>query len=76
MASLKDLIGKRIGVQTGTLYGEFLSKNYPETQVLSYSSTADMIMALKSSKIDGIMIDGNLRGSSTENQSGNRHSER
>ncbi|NMB92974.1 MAG: transporter substrate-binding domain-containing protein, partial [Flexilinea flocculi] len=53
MASLKDLIGKRIGVQTGTLYGEFLSKNYPETQVLSYSSTADMIMALKSSKIDG-----------------------
>jgi len=58
LSGLKDIAGRRIGVQTGTLYGEFLSKNYPETQVLSYSSTADMIMALKSSKIDGIMIDG------------------
>ncbi len=52
LASLGDLDGKRIGVYTGTIYDKWAVEHYPNATILRYNSPSDMIMAIKSGKID------------------------
>jgi len=52
-----DLAEKKIGVFTGTVHDAFIAGKYPKAQILRYESTADMIMSLKSGKIDATMFD-------------------
>ena len=56
-ASLDDLDGKRIGVQTGTNFDEMVQNRLPNAQVMYFNNKADLINALMTDKIDGYVID-------------------
>lgn len=54
--TLDDFADKKIGIFTGTVHDAFLSKKYPKAQIFRYESTPDMILSLKSGKIDAAML--------------------
>lgn len=55
--SLKELDGKRIGVQTGTSFDKAVSEKLPEARILYFNAKADMINALQTGKIDAAAVD-------------------
>ncbi len=56
MSKVEDIDGKRVGVFSGTIHDKYVSTNYPNSKVLLYDNTADMMLSLKTGKIDAIMI--------------------
>ncbi len=57
LTSLDDIADKRVGVFTGTVHDAFVTQKYPQAKILRYDGTADMIMSIKSGKIDVAMLD-------------------
>ena len=57
MATADDLADKKIGIFTGTVHDAFIAKKYPRAKILRYESTADLIMSVKSGKVDAVMLD-------------------
>lgn len=57
MAKLDDIADKRIGVFSGTIHDGFVAHKYPRAQILRYDGTADMMLSLKTGKIDAAMFD-------------------
>ena len=57
MKSADDLADKRIGIFAGTVHDAFVAGKYPKAQVFQYSSSADMMLSLKTDKIDAAMFD-------------------
>lgn len=57
LAVLDDIADKKIGVFTGTIHDAFVGKKYPKAKILRFESTADMMMSVKSGKIDAAMFD-------------------
>ena len=57
MSALKDISDKRIGVLSGSIYEKYIKDNFPDAKILLYDSTSDMILALKSLKIDATLFD-------------------
>ncbi len=55
--TIKDLDGKRIGVQTGVLYEDLIKDQIQGEQWLYYKLPNDMIPALKSKRIDAYLIE-------------------
>ena len=55
--TLDDLKKKRFAIFTGTVYDGYVTRTFPEAQVLRFESTPDMILALKSGKADVMLID-------------------
>ena len=51
-ASLQDLNGKRIGVQTGTTFDKIVLETLPDAKVSYFNSYPDMAAALEANKID------------------------
>ncbi|MBR3742754.1 MAG: transporter substrate-binding domain-containing protein [Clostridia bacterium] len=51
-ASVQDLNGKRIGVQTGTTFDEIVLETLPDAKVSYFNSYPDMAAALEANKID------------------------
>ncbi len=52
METLSDISDKRVGVYSGTVYDKYVQDNFPQAEILRYNNTTDMIVALKSFKID------------------------
>ena len=52
-STIEDLNGHGIGVQTAVLYEELIRERVPDTTFQYYTMPNDMILALKSGKIDG-----------------------
>ena len=52
-ASLQELDGKRIGVQTGTPFDKIVLDSLPNAQISYYNTYPDMAEALTANKIDG-----------------------
>ncbi len=50
---LADLNGKRIGVQTGTTFDEYVLGTLPDAKISYFNTYSDMAVALKTDKIDG-----------------------
>lgn len=57
MNSLEDIADKKVGIFTGTVHDAFMEKKYPQAEVFRFESTADMMLSLKSGKIDAAMFD-------------------
>lgn len=57
MSRLDDIAHKRVGVANGTIFDGFVANKYPQAQINRYSGTPDMVIALKTDKIDAIVID-------------------
>lgn len=54
-ASVEELKTKRIGVLLGSTHDRYVTKNFPDAAVLQYKSPPDMVMAVKSGKVDAAM---------------------
>lgn len=52
METLDDVKDKRVGVYSGTVYDQYVQDNFPEAEILRFNNPTDMIVALKSYKID------------------------
>jgi polar amino acid transport system substrate-binding protein len=62
LAKLDDIADKRIGIFSGTIFDGYLSKKYPKAQLFRYDSSADMMLSLKTGKIDVAMFDAITAG--------------
>ncbi|MDD2736856.1 MAG: ABC transporter substrate-binding protein/permease [Desulfuromonadaceae bacterium] len=52
LASIADLKDKRIGVLLGSVHDTYATAQFPNAAVLQYKSPSDLILAVKSGKID------------------------
>ncbi len=52
-SSLKELDGKRIGVQTGSTFDAITKQSLPNAKIEYYNTYADLAEAVTSNKIDG-----------------------
>ena len=57
ITSLDQLVGKKIGVQLGTTSDMYASDDFGEENVEKYSKSADAVQALKTGKIDAVIVD-------------------
>lgn len=57
MKVLDDIRGKKVAIFSGTVHDAFLEREYPEAKISRLESTADMIISLKSGKVDAAMLD-------------------
>ena len=51
-SSLSELSGKRIGVQMGSIFDKMTKENLDEAEIVYFNSFPDIVLALKSKKID------------------------
>jgi His/Glu/Gln/Arg/opine family amino acid ABC transporter permease subunit len=52
LASAEDLKGKRIGVLLGSMHDRYATEHYAAENVLQYKSPSDLMLAVKTGKID------------------------
>ena len=57
LSELDDIADKKVGIFTGTVHDAFMEKKYPNAKVFRFENTADMILSLKSGKVDVAMFD-------------------
>jgi len=57
MSELNDIADKRVGIFSGTVHDAFMAEHYPKARVFRYDGTADMMLSLKTGKIDAAMFD-------------------
>ena len=62
MAKLDDIADKRIGIFSGTVHDAFVAKKYPNAKLFRFDGTADMMLSLKTGKIDAAMFDAVTAG--------------
>jgi polar amino acid transport system substrate-binding protein len=55
LASVADLKGKRLGVLLGSMHDKYAMTHYQGTTILQYKSPPDMMMAVKSGKVDAAL---------------------
>ena len=52
LSTIEDMANKRIGVVSGFIYDKFASERFPAAQILRYNSQTDLLLAIKSEKVD------------------------
>jgi polar amino acid transport system substrate-binding protein len=52
LASLDDLHNKNIGVMLGSTHDTFAHKHYPQAEIHQYKSPSDVLLAVKTQKVD------------------------
>ncbi len=57
MRTADDIRDKTIGVLLGSVYDTHATRNYPKARILQYQTISDMLIALKSGKIDVTYFD-------------------
>ncbi len=62
MKVLEDIANKKVGIFTGTVHDAFMEKKFPRAEVFRFERTADMLLSLKSGKIDAAMFDLSTAG--------------
>ena len=60
MTTLSDLSNKKIGIVTGTMTALLVPKLVPDAHYIEFNSTADVIIALESGKIDAFPTDESI----------------
>ena len=62
IAKLDDIADKRVGIFSGTVFDGFLSNKYPNAKIFRYDGTADMMISLKTDKVDAVVLDAITAG--------------
>ena len=57
LTSVNDLKEKRIGVLMGSAHESYATKTYPNATILQYKSPADVLLAVKTGKVDAALYD-------------------
>lgn len=52
-----DVKDKRIGVMLGSAHDGYVTKHYPQASVLQYKTASDLVLAVKSGKVDAAVFD-------------------
>ncbi|WP_346354038.1 ABC transporter substrate-binding protein/permease [Azotosporobacter soli] len=52
LATLEDLKDKRIGILLGSVHDAYVAKTFPDATVLQYKSPSDLVLAVKTGKVD------------------------
>ncbi len=52
MSTLDDLRDKRLGVLLGSVHDAYATKNFPQATVMQYKSPSDLILAVRTGKVD------------------------
>ncbi|AEB29963.1 high affinity arginine ABC transporter binding lipoprotein [Carnobacterium sp. 17-4] len=55
--NVDDLTGMKVGVQTGSLQETLAKEQMPDSELLSLSKITDLILALKTNKIEAILME-------------------
>ncbi len=55
--SEEDIKTRRVGVLMGSVYDTYAKKNYPDAEILQYSSVSDVLIALETDKADAAFFD-------------------
>lgn len=55
--TLDDIADKRIGIYAGTVFDGFVTSHYPNAILSRFNGTPDMILALKTGKLDAAFFD-------------------
>ncbi|MFZ1574636.1 MAG: transporter substrate-binding domain-containing protein, partial [Chromatiaceae bacterium] len=55
--SLDDLALGRFGIVLGSILDGYIQKTYPEARITRFHNAADMLMALKTDKVDVVLMD-------------------
>jgi len=55
ITSVADLQDKRIGVLLGSVHDTYATEHYPKATILQYKSPSDLVLAVKSGKVDAAM---------------------
>jgi polar amino acid transport system substrate-binding protein len=55
LSTVADLKDKRIGVLLGSVHDTYAMKNYPDATILQYKSPPDILLAVKSGKVDAAL---------------------
>ncbi len=56
-SSAEDVKDKHIGVLLGSAHDSYVTKHYQQASVLQYKSASDMVLAVKSGKVDAAVFD-------------------
>jgi len=56
MSVLNDIADKKVGILSGTVHDSFLQKKFPKARIFRFETIPDMVMSLKSGKIDALML--------------------
>jgi polar amino acid transport system substrate-binding protein len=62
LASLSDLAGKNLGVQSGTTGEAYAQENNPGAEIVSFENGGELFIALEAGSIDGILQDLPVNG--------------
>src|SRR5687767_9934070 len=57
LTQVDDLKDKRIGVLQGSAHVEYVEKTWPRARLLQYGSPADLLLAVKTGKVDAGLSD-------------------
>jgi His/Glu/Gln/Arg/opine family amino acid ABC transporter permease subunit len=57
LVHVDDLKDKRIGVLQGSAHVDYVERNWPRATLLQYSSPADLLLAVKTGKVDAALSD-------------------
>ena len=57
LRTLEDLHGKRLGIFEGSVFDPYARKKYPTSSTHNFSTIQDMLLALKTNKIDAFLMD-------------------
>ena len=57
LASVDDLKDKRIGALQGSAHVEYVEKTWPRATLLQYNSPSDLVLAVKTGKVDAALSD-------------------
>ncbi len=52
LAGIEDIKGRKIGVLLGSVHDTYVAQNYPEAVLMQYKTPSDLILAVKSGKVD------------------------
>ncbi|MEK9825723.1 MAG: transporter substrate-binding domain-containing protein, partial [Methylotenera sp.] len=57
LKTIDDLKDKKIGVLLGSAHDSYATKHFPNAQILQFKSPADVLLAVKTSKVDAALYD-------------------
>jgi len=57
IADIKDLDGKKVGVQQGTTGKDYAEQNAPGAKIVAFPSDAEMFQAIKAGQVDALLQD-------------------
>ena len=57
IATLADMAGKNLGVQTGTTGKLYAEENNPGATIIDYENPGDLVTALRAGEVDGVLQD-------------------